>query len=489
MAADTKPNISPPVGKPCSLLRVQGTDIVDSEGAKVILKGAGLGGHMNMENFITGYPGHEHEHRKAMLKAMGPEKYKFFFDRFLDYFFTEADAEFFASLGLNCIRVPFNYRHFEDDMNPRVYKEEGFAFLDRIVQRCAKHNLYVILDLHAAPGGQNQDWHSDSGINKALFWEFKDFQDRAIDLWVELAKRYRGNPFIAGYNPLNEPADPEHTRLVDWYARVEKAIRAVDADHILFLEGNTYAMDFTKFPSEALPNCVYACHDYAMMGFPVPEQFEGTPEQKEKLRSQFERKAAYMKQQNVPIWNGEWGPVYEDPLKIGVEAAATINAKRFALLKEQLNIYRDSSASWSIWLYKDIGYQGMVYLDPESPYMKLIEPFLQKKAQCALDFWGWQDNGVKHIYDPFIAALEDMVPEKYRKRHYPNIWPFAQHITRAVRNCVLSEFLSDEFAELFADKTEAELEALAGSFKLENCVMRDGLNQNLREDAILSTAA
>ncbi|KAF7521915.1 hypothetical protein G7054_g12315 [Neopestalotiopsis clavispora] len=487
MAANTSSETAA-TRKPCSLLRVQGTDIVDSDGVRVILKGAGLGGHMNMENFITGYPGHEHEHRKAMLKAMGPEKYKFFFDRFIDYFFTDADAEFFASLGLNCIRVPFNYRHFEDDMNPRVYKEEGFAMLDRIVQRCAKHNLYVILDLHAAPGGQNQDWHSDSGINKALFWEFKDFQDRAIDLWVELAKRYRGNPYIAGYNPLNEPADPEHTRLVDWYARVEKAIRAVDADHILFLEGNTYAMDFTRFPSEALPNCVYACHDYAMMGFPVPEQFEGTPEQKEKLRSQFERKAAYMKQQNVPIWNGEWGPVYEDPRKIGADAAATINAKRFALLREQLNIYRDSDASWSIWLYKDIGYQGMVYLDPESPYMKLIEPFLQKKAQCALDFWGWQDNGVKHIYDPFIAALEDMVPEKYRKQHYPNIWPFAQHITRAVRNCVLSEFLSDEFAELFADKTEAELEALAASFKLENCIMRDGLNQNLREDAILSTS-
>ncbi|KAK9769389.1 putative Glycoside hydrolase family 5 protein [Seiridium cardinale] len=416
-----------------------GTDIIDRDGEKVILKGAGLGGHMNMENSITGYPGHEHEHRKAMLKVLGPEKYKFFFDRFLDYFFTDADAEFFASLGLNCIRVPFNYRHFEDDMDPR---------------RCAKCNLYVILDLHSAPGGQNQDWHSDSGINKAFFWEFKDFLDRAIDLWVELAKRYRGNPFIAGYNPPNEPADPEHTRLVDL----------------------------------PLPNCVYACHDYAIMGFPVPEQYEGTAEQKAELRSQFDRKAAYMKERNVPIWNGEWGPVYEDPLKTGKEAAETINAKRFALLKEQLNIYRDSAASWSIWLYKDIGYQGMVYLDPESPYMKLVEPFLQKKAKYALDFWCWQDSGVKHIYGPFIAALEEMVPETYRKRHYPNIWPFAQHITRAVRNCVLSEFLSDEFAELFANKTEEELEAIASSFRLENCIMRDALNDDLKEDAALSTA-
>ena len=86
-----------------------------------------------MENFITGYPGHESQHRAAMKKVLGPEKYEFFFDRWLEYFFTEADAKFFAGLGLNCIRIPFNYRHLEDDMNPRVLKESGFKHLDRVV--------------------------------------------------------------------------------------------------------------------------------------------------------------------------------------------------------------------------------------------------------------------------------------------------------------------------------------------------------------------
>lgn len=86
-----------------------------------------------MENFITGYPGHEHQHRAAMLKALGKEKYEYFFDKFLEYFFTEADAQFFASKGLNCLRIPFNYRHFEDDDNPRVLKQEGFKHLDRVV--------------------------------------------------------------------------------------------------------------------------------------------------------------------------------------------------------------------------------------------------------------------------------------------------------------------------------------------------------------------
>ena len=86
-----------------------------------------------MENFITGFPGHESQHRKSMLKVLGRDKYDYFFDKWLEYFFTEADARFFASLKLNCLRIPFNYRHLEDDMNPRVLKEEGFKHLDRVI--------------------------------------------------------------------------------------------------------------------------------------------------------------------------------------------------------------------------------------------------------------------------------------------------------------------------------------------------------------------
>lgn len=87
-----------------------------------------------MENFITGFSGHESQHRAAMKKVLGQEKYEFFFDKWLEYFFTEADAKFFAESGLNCLRLPFNYRHFEDDMNPRVLKESGFKHLDRVIE-------------------------------------------------------------------------------------------------------------------------------------------------------------------------------------------------------------------------------------------------------------------------------------------------------------------------------------------------------------------
>lgn len=61
---------------------------------------------VNMENFITGYPGHEHEMRREMKEVLGEEKYEYFFDKFLEYFFTEDDAKLYVELGLNCLRLP-----------------------------------------------------------------------------------------------------------------------------------------------------------------------------------------------------------------------------------------------------------------------------------------------------------------------------------------------------------------------------------------------
>ena len=103
---------------------------------------------ISMENFITGFAGHEAQHRAAMRRVLGEKNYEYFFDKWLEYFFTEADAKFFAELGLNCLRLPFNYRHFEDDMNPRVLKTSGFKHLDRVVDLVCSDAL--ISDIYRA---------------------------------------------------------------------------------------------------------------------------------------------------------------------------------------------------------------------------------------------------------------------------------------------------------------------------------------------------
>ncbi|KAJ0423807.1 bacterial alpha-L-rhamnosidase-domain-containing protein [Aspergillus carlsbadensis] len=107
-------------------LRVKGNRIVDGNGTVVLLHGASLGGALKY-NFINGYPGSESFARAAMLKAMGAEHYEYFFDRFLHHFFTEKDVEYLKSLGINSLRIPFGYKHFEDNMNPRILKDGAFT--------------------------------------------------------------------------------------------------------------------------------------------------------------------------------------------------------------------------------------------------------------------------------------------------------------------------------------------------------------------------
>ncbi|KAG5336911.1 Endo-1,4-beta-xylanase 5 [Termitomyces sp. Mn162] len=470
-----------------SFLKVVGTKITDEQGNEVVLRGAGLGGWMNMENFISGYPGCEHQIREALAEAIGEEKSEFLFDKFLEYFFTDADAQFYKSLGLNCIRLPFNYHHFEDDMNPRVLKESGFKHLDRVINICAAHGIYTILDLHTAPGGQNTDWHSDHGSHIANFWNHKDFLDRAVWLWEQLASHYRGNPWIAGYNPLNEPTDPKHTRVIAFYNRVHKAIRVVDPDHIIFFDGNTFASDFSHFGDahKEWANTAYSIHDYSSYGFPAAgELYSSTDQQRRRLKRSYEKKREWMDQRGLCVWNGEWGPVYARRQYEG-KATDSINESRYQVLKDQLDIYNKDRLSWSIWLYKDIGFQGMVYVSTETPYMTLFKDFLAKKHRLAIDAWGADDSAVKQVYQPLIDHILQEIPPQYQNIYPAPVWKLDSRITRLSRNILVSEFMIKEWADHFVGKTMEELDAIASSFKYENCLKREGLNHILTENAKL----
>jgi endoglucanase len=446
-------------------LSVKGSEIVDGEGRRVLLRGFGLGGWMNMENFITGYPANEVAQREAVRTVLGDEKYELFFDRFLEHFFTEEDARFIRSLGLNLLRLPVNYRHLEDDMRPFEIKEEGFKHLDRVVDLCARHGIYTIVDLHALPGYQNQHWHSDNPTHKALLWKHKHFQDRTVNIWEAIAERYKNNPCVAGYNPINEPADPTEQMLMPLYRRLYDAIRAIDPDHILFLEGNRYSVDFHMF-GEPWKNVVYTNHDYALPGFidggPYPGVSRGEYVDKEVLEKTFLKRSSYMLEHDVPIWVGEFGPVYK-----GEEQA---DAMRYQLLRDQLEIYNRHGANWAIWTYKDIGLQGVVYAAPDSQWVERIRPNLEKKARLGVDAWGGTDAEIRYVMEP----LERLFAEEYPDYH-PFPFGSQREIELLVRNILLAEPMLPEYAELFRDMSEAELDELMRSFVLENCVQRQEL--------------
>jgi endoglucanase len=453
---------------PSPVLSVRGDTIVNSSGNTVSLRGYNIGGWMNMENFLTGYPGTESQQRRVLRRVLGPELYAAFFDRFMTVFFDDADARYLASLGLNAVRIPFNYRHFEDDARPFELKAEGFALLDRAIGHCQRHGLYAILDFHALPGSQNQHWHSDNGTHVAGFWTYKHFQDRVVHLWEALADRYKGNATVAGYNIMNEPADREGTVIKPFYDRVIEAVRRVDPDHIVFLDGNRYATDFSAFEDAPLyPNTVYVAHDYALPGFvyggPYPGLTQGVHVDRDVVEETFLRRTEFMRQTGTPIWIGEFGPVFTgDPER---------DEQKYQLLRDQLDIYQRHGAGWAIWAYKDLGAEGLVSAAPDSPWIERIRDVLAKKTRLGVDSWGTLDAGIR----PIMAPIEETFAKEY-----PDFDPFpfgqANWIMTLVRGILLAEPMVEDFGRCFADVTDAgTVRELADSFKLENCVIREPL--------------
>ena len=448
-------------------LMVSGDQIVNQKGDTVVLRGFGLGGMLHMENFIDGYSANEEAMREGLLKVLGEKKYNLFFDTFLKSYFTEPDAEYIHSLGLNLVRIPINYHQFEDDMNPKVIKEDAFEHLDRVIELCAKYQIYTIIDLHALPGFQNQHWHSDNPTHVALFWKHKDFQDRALNLWEVIAKRYKNQPWVAGYDLINEPADPTGEKVFPYYKRLFDAIRKIDPKHIIFLEGDRYAKDFSSF-TEVWDNVVYTNHDYARPGFGgnYPGTIDGRYFDKDTIEQDFVEKSAFMFENKVPVWVGEFGPLYT-----GNPEEDTM---RYQVLKDQLAYYDKYKASWCIWLYKDMGLHAVMHQKDDTPYMKLVSSFLARKDSLGADAWGSNDRNIRQVIEP---------TEELFQKEFPTYNPYPagqkRHISLLIRHILIAEALLPEYCNLFKGLSDEELIALAQSFRHENYVKRERLEDIL----------
>ena len=450
-------------------LKVSGDQIVNQKGETVLLRGFGLGGMLHMENFINGYPANEEAMREGLRKVVGEKKYNLYFDTFFNSYFTEPDAAYIQSLGLNLVRIPINYRLFEDDMNPGVIKEGAFAFLDSVIARCARHQVYTIIDLHALPGAQNQHWHSDNPTHVASFWIHKHFQDRVVHLWEVIAERYKNEAWVAGYDLINEPADPSGEKVFPYYKRLRDAIRKIDPDHILFLEGDKYAVDFSRF-TEVWDNVVYTNHDYATPGFVSGGDYPGITRgkyyDKDTLERDFLKKSEFMFSRRVPLWVGEFGPVYTGDAKR--------DEMRYRVLKDQLAYYNKYKVSWCIWLYKDMGLQAIMHQNENTPYIKLVSKFLARKDSLGADAWGATDKNIRHA----IAPLEELL-----QKEFPGFNPYPngkeRELALLVRHILISEALLPEYCNLFKDLSEEQLVALAQSFRYENYVKRTRLENIL----------
>lgn len=474
-------------------LRVSGRNILDGKGNKVRLRGTCPGGWMNMEDFINGHPGAEHTLRAQMAQVLGPAKAQFFFERLLDYFFNEDDVVFLKRAGASVVRIPLNYRHFEDDAAPFKYKESGFARLDRVLNHCEKHGLYVILDLHSAQGWQNVHWHSDNASRISLFWTVPSYQDRFVALWQEFARRYANRAVIAGYDILNEPCSnneigdypwniysnykPRWDRMNSVFRRVVTEIRKIDSRHIIFLEGDNYAKQFFGFDKPFDDNLAYSSHNYTTPGF-GPGKYPGsypagaTASDGSEVwdlakQEQFFLGAEgtqFTQQHDVPLWVGEFGSVYNGP--------SEENPDRLRALDDQIGIFERNGAHWTTWNYKDVRVMGMLTLDPASAYMERIGGLLQKKRALGTDDWmKWlPPTPIKEA----TAQLAGQILQAVSDPHLD-----AKLNIRCVSQTLLCFYtgtlMQPLYASLFKGLSEAELDHILSSFSAQKCVPNRGL--------------
>ena len=274
-----------------TFVRAEGTAIVDETGRPLVLRGVNLGNWLSWEGWMWG-GGWDSETKilRRMADLVGSEGAEAFRREVWARMVAREDIARVRSMGFNVVRIPLNYRILEPLPDGR--EAPGWAILDRALDWCEECGVYVVLDLHSAPGGQSMFYYSDPAREPCL-WESEACQVRAAALWQAIAARYKNRRIVAGYDLLNEPLPPSGRVLVRLYERIIAAIRQVDPDHMVILEGDGFSRDFSLFAGPLDSNMAYSPHFYTWFGDDRPLWF-----------SQYRGLAA---RDNVPLWCGEFG--------------------------------------------------------------------------------------------------------------------------------------------------------------------------------------
>ena len=312
-------------------LRAEGKEILDKDNNPIILKGYGLGGWMLQEGYMMNSVGGadtQHEFKFKLQELIGIYKTQEFYDAWLDNFVTKQDIDSIASWGFNSVRVAMHYNLFtlpiEEENQPweNTWLTKGFEMIDELLNWCEQNQIYLILDMHAAPGGQGYDAAiSDYDSSKPSLWESIYNRNKLIALWGKLAERYQNETWIGGYDLLNEPNwNLQNTQLRNLYVQITNKIREYDTNHLIVIEGNWFANDHTGLTPPWDDNLVYSFHKY--WNYNDPESIAWIID----IREQY----------NVPLWMGESG---ENSNAWYTEAAA---------------LFERNNIGWSWWPWKRI---------------------------------------------------------------------------------------------------------------------------------------
>ena len=310
-------------------LSTLGPYLKDDNSNNVILRGINLGGWMLQEPYLfqfTGAADSQHEFKEKLVEFIGQENTDNFYNAWYENFITQGDVDSLASYGFNSVRLPMHYDLFtlpiqeEPIVGENTWLDLGFYMVDNLLDWCETNNMYLILDLHAAPGGQGFGSDiNDYNPNLPSLWESEENKNKTIALWGKLAERYADEPWIGGYDLLNETHwDLAENELRNFYIDVTNEIRQFDQSHIIFIEGNGYANDFSGLTPPWDDNMVYSFHKYW--------SFNDSLEWVTWIRNEY----------GVPLWMGEGGE----------------NSNQW--FTEAIKMFEDNYIGWAFWPWKKL---------------------------------------------------------------------------------------------------------------------------------------
>ena len=232
-------------GSAQEFLSTNGKAIVNESGDSVILRGMGLGGWMLQEGYMmhtSSFANAQYQLMGKIEELIGATDTELFYESWRANHVTKVDIDSLKAWGFNSVRLPMHYNLYtwpvEDEpiYGQHTWLETGFELTDSLIKWCKANDMYVILDLHAAPGGQGYDQGiSDYDPTKPSLWESEANRDKTVALWKKLAERYVDEPTVGGYDLINETNwnMTGNTPLRDLLYEITDSIRTVDTQHII----------------------------------------------------------------------------------------------------------------------------------------------------------------------------------------------------------------------------------------------------------------
>ncbi len=339
--------------QPKTFVHADGTRIVDINGENLITRSIGIGNWLLQEGYMmqsAAFAGPMYQYRALLEEHIGKERTQEFYTSWYDNHFRKADLDSMKKWGYNSVRPALHYKMFtlpiEDEPveGENTWLEDGFRRLDEFVAWCTENQMYAFLDMHGCPGGQGKDANiSDYDTTKPSLWEDTRNEDKLVALWRKIAERYADEQWIGGYDLINETNWPElgdnnNKQLRDLFGRMTAAVREVDTNHMIIVEGNWWANDFTGLTDPWDDNLCYSFHKY------WNENVQGSIKFVTDLRDSL----------NVPLWLGESG-----------ENSNEWFSRCIALMEE-------NNIGWSFWPVKKSANSNVMRVITNDDYKKLM---------------------------------------------------------------------------------------------------------------------